>query len=247
MNDSAPLKHEEALSLLALAKEGDESAQEVLVKRNIALVKSIIKKYLNRGVDYDDLFQIGCLGLVKAIKNYDPSYQVRFSTYAVPMIAGEVKRYLRDDGMVKVSRSLKELAVKIAAAQEKLNLRFGREAGIMEIAEEIDADPGDIVMALEASRPHTSIYDPVYGDDSDACVMDKLASDEDCESGIVNKILLKELLSQLDPRERQLIMMRYFMNKTQSDTAKELGVSQVQVSRLESKILKKLREVAGEC
>ena len=229
MNDSAPLKHEEALRLLALAKEGDESAQELLVKRNIALVKSIIKKYLNRGVDYDDLFQIGCLGLVKAIKNYDPAYQVRFSTYAVPMIAGEVKRYLRDDGMVKVSRSLKELAIKVAAAQEKLNLRFGREAGIMEIAEETGADPGDIVMALEASRPHASIYDPVYGDDSDACVMDKLASDEDCESGIVNRILLKELLSQLDPRERQLIMMRYFMNKTQSDTAKELGVSQVQV------------------
>ena len=227
--------------------EGDESAQELLVKRNIALVKSIIKKYLNRGVDYDDLFQIGCLGLVKAIKNYDPAYQVRFSTYAVPMIAGEVKRYLRDDGMVKVSRSLKELAIKVAAAQEKLNLRFGREAGIMEIAEETGADPGDIVMALEASRPHASIYDPVYGDDSDACVMDKLASDEDCESGIVNRILLKELLSQLDPRERQLIMMRYFMNKTQSDTAKELGVSQVQVSRLESKILKKLRDVAGEC
>ncbi|MEE0681052.1 MAG: SigB/SigF/SigG family RNA polymerase sigma factor [Candidatus Gastranaerophilaceae bacterium] len=247
MNDSAPLKHEEALRLLALAKEGDESAQELLVKRNIALVKSIIKKYLNRGVDYDDLFQIGCLGLVKAIKNYDPAYQVRFSTYAVPMIAGEVKRYLRDDGMVKVSRSLKELAIKVAAAQEKLNLRFGREAGIMEIAEETGADPGDIVMALEASRPHASIYDPVYGDDSDACVMDKLASDEDCESGIVNRILLKELLSQLDPRERQLIMMRYFMNKTQSDTAKELGVSQVQVSRLESKILKKLRDVAGEC
>ncbi len=247
MNDSAPLKHEEALRLLALAKEGDESAQELLVKKNIALVKSIIKKYLNRGVDYDDLFQIGCLGLVKAIKNYDPAYQVRFSTYAVPMIAGEVKRYLRDDGMVKVSRSLKELAIKVAAAQEKLNLSLGREAGIMEIAEEIGADPGDIVMALEASRPHTSIYDPVYGDDSDACVMDKLASDEDCESGIVNKILLKELLSQLDPRERQLIMMRYFMNKTQSDTAKELGVSQVQVSRLESKILKKLRDVAGEC
>lgn len=247
MNDSAPLKHEEALRLLALAKEGDESAQELLVKRNIALVKSIIKKYLNRGVDYDDLFQIGCLGLVKAIKNYDPAYQVRFSTYAVPMIAGEVKRYLRDDGMVKVSRSLKELAIKVAAAQEKLNLRFGREAGIMEIAEETGADPGDIVMVLEASRPHASIYDPVYGDDSDACVMDKLASDEDCESGIVNRILLKELLSQLDPRERQLIMMRYFMNKTQSDTAKELGVSQVQVSRLESKILKKLRDVAGEC
>lgn len=247
MNDSAPLKHEEALRLLALAKKGDESAQELLVKRNIALVKSIIKKYLNRGVDYDDLFQIGCLGLVKAIKNYDPAYQVRFSTYAVPMIAGEVKRYLRDDGMVKVSRSLKELAIKVAAAQEKLNLRFGREAGIMEIAEETGADPGDIVMALEASRPHASIYDPVYGDDSDACVMDKLASDEDCESGIVNRILLKELLSQLDPRERQLIMMRYFMNKTQSDTAKELGVSQVQVSRLESKILKKLRDVAGEC
>lgn len=247
MNDSAPLKHEEALRLLALAKEGDESAKELLVKRNIALVKSIIKKYLNRGVDYDDLFQIGCLGLVKAIKNYDPAYQVRFSTYAVPMIAGEVKRYLRDDGMVKVSRSLKELAIKVAAAQEKLNLRFGREAGIMEIAEETGADPGDIVMALEASRPHASIYDPVYGDDSDACVMDKLASDEDCESGIVNRILLKELLSQLDPRERQLIMMRYFMNKTQSDTAKELGVSQVQVSRLESKILKKLRDVAGEC
>ena len=247
MNDSAPLKHEEALRLLALAKEGDESAQELLVKRNIALVKSIIKKYLNRGVDYDDLFQIGCLGLVKAIKNYDPAYQVRFSTYAVPMIAGEVKRYLRDDGMVKVSRSLKELAIKVAPAQEKLNLRFGREAGIMEIAEETGADPGDIVMALEASRPHASIYDPVYGDDSDACVMDKLASDEDCESGIVNRILLKELLSQLDPRERQRIMMRYFMNKTQSDTAKELGVSQVQVSRLESKILKKLRDVAGEC
>lgn len=244
MRDSAPLEHERTLELIKCAQAGDDEAQELLVVHNAALVKSIVKKYIGRGVDFDDLYQIGCLGLIKAIRNYDATYQVRFSTYAVPMIMGEVKRFLRDDGMIKVSRSLKELATHAAAAQEKLGLKLGREPTVNELAQDLGVEIDELIMAMEASRPHMSIYEPIYGDDSECSMLDKVKSQTNAESEIVNRVLLKELLGQLNTRERQLIMLRYFEDKTQGEIAKIFGVSQVQISRLEGKIIKKLRDAA---
>lgn len=246
MNDTSRLTYERTLELIPLAKAGDGEAMEELVRCNMALVRSIVKKYVNRGVEYDDLYQIGSMGLVKAVKNFDPAYNVRFSTYAVPMIAGEIKRYLRDDGMIKVSRSLKELAGKAAAAQVELSSSLGRDPGIQELAEYMGENPEEISMAMDASRPHISIYEPVYGDEGDALVMDKLTGSGDGDEDALDRILLQQLMSILEPREQKIIMLRYFRDKTQSEIAASMGISQVQVSRLESRIMKKLRERAEE-
>lgn len=246
MNDTSRLTYEHTMELIPLAKGGDVEAMEELVRCNMALVRSIVKKYVNRGVEYDDLYQIGSMGLVKAVKNFDPAYNVRFSTYAVPMIAGEIKRYLRDDGMIKVSRSLKELAGKAAAAQVELSSRLGRDPGIQELAEYMGENPEDISMAMDASRPHISIYEPVYGDEGDALVMDKLTGSSDGDDDALDRIMLQQLMSILEPREQKIIMLRYFRDKTQSEIAASMGISQVQVSRLESRIMKKLRERAAE-
>ena len=246
MNDASRLTYERTMELIPLAKGGDVDAMEELVRCNMALVRSIVKKYVNRGVEYDDLYQIGSMGLVKAVKNFDPAYNVRFSTYAVPMIAGEIKRYLRDDGMIKVSRSLKELAGKAAAAQVELSSRLGRDPGIQELAEYMGENPEDISMAMDASRPHISIYEPVYGDEGDALVMDKLTGSSDGDDDALDRIMLQQLMSILEPREQKIIMLRYFRDKTQSEIAASMGISQVQVSRLESRIMKKLRERAAE-
>lgn len=246
MNDTSRLTYERTMELIPLAKGGDVEAMEELVRCNMALVRSIVKKYVNRGVEYDDLYQIGSMGLVKAVKNFDPAYNVRFSTYAVPMIAGEIKRYLRDDGMIKVSRSLKELAGRAAAAQVVLSSRLGRDPGIQELAEYMGENPEDISMAMDASRPHISIYEPVYGDEGDALVMDKLTGSSDGDDDALDRILLQQLMSILEPREQKIIMLRYFRDKTQSEIAASMGISQVQVSRLESRIMKKLRERAAE-
>lgn len=246
MNDASRLTYERTMELIPLAKGGDCEAMEELVRCNMALVRSIVKKYVNRGVEYDDLYQIGSMGLVKAVKNFDPAYNVRFSTYAVPMIAGEIKRYLRDDGMVKVSRSLKELAGKVAAAQGELSSKLGRDPGIQELAEYMGEGPEEISMAMDASRPHISIYEPVYGDEGDALVMDKLTGSSDGDDDALDRILLQQLMSILEPREQKIIMLRYFRDKTQSEIAASMGISQVQVSRLESRIMKKLRDRAAE-
>ena len=246
MNDTSRLTYERTLELIPLAKAGDGEAMEELVRCNMALVRSIVKKYVNRGVEYDDLYQIGSMGLVKAVKNFDPAYNVRFSTYAVPMIAGEIKRYLRDDGMIKVSRSLKELAGKAAAAQVELSSSLGRDPGIQELAEYMGENPEEISMAMDASRPHISIYEPVYGDEGDALVMDKLTGSGDGDEDALDRIMLQQLMSILEPREQKIIMLRYFRDKTQSEIAASMGISQVQVSRLESRIMKKLRERAAE-
>jgi len=246
MNDTSRLTYERTMELIPLAKDGDVEAMDELVRCNMALVRSIVKKYVNRGVEYDDLYQIGSMGLVKAVKNFDPAYNVRFSTYAVPMIAGEIKRYLRDDGMIKVSRSLKELAGKAAAAQVELSSRLGRDPGIQELAEYMGENPEEISMAMDASRPHISIYEPVYGDEGDALVMDKLTGSSDGDDDALDRIMLQQLMSILEPREQKIIMLRYFRDKTQSEIAASMGISQVQVSRLESRIMKKLRERAAE-
>lgn len=244
MRESATLSHDETLELIALAQKGDEEAHQTLIVNNAALVKSIVKKFTNRGTEYDDLYQIGCLGLIKAIRHFDTQYNVRFSTYAVPMIAGEIKRFLRDDGMIKVSRSLKELAARAAAAQERLSRELGRDVGIAEIAESISEEAETVVMAMEAVRPHASIYEPAFGDDSDTLLIDRVGGEDSEANEAVNRVLLKELLHSLEPRERQIIMLRYFSDRTQGEIARTLGVSQVQVSRLENRILSKLRERA---
>lgn len=244
MGEGGALPHEETLDLIVRAQGGDEEAQERLVVCNAPLVRSIVRKFAGRGAEYEDLYQIGCLGLVKAIRNFDTGYHVRFSTYAVPMIAGEIKRFLRDDGMIKVSRSLKELAAKAASVQAALLAKTGQEPGVNQVAEAMGAEPEDIAMALEAVRPHISIYEPAFGEDSDPLVIDRVSAGEDGEEQALNRVLLKELLGILDARERQIILLRYFSDKTQSEIATMLGVSQVQVSRLESRILQKLREKA---
>jgi len=241
MDEREPLSHEETLALIALAQAGSEQAQERLVVCNTALVKSIVRRFLGKGCEYDDLFQIGCMGLVKAINNFDAGYGVRFSTYAVPMIAGEIKRFLRDDGIIKVSRSLRELAARAAAAREALLAQIGREPGILEIAGALGVEPEELTAALEAARPISSIYEPAYGADSDALLMDVVPAHEEELTGALDRVILKELLGELQPRDRTLIMMRYFLDKTQSETAKALGISQVQVSRLENKLLAAMR------
>jgi len=239
---SAVLERDEAMHLILLAQQGDEKAQEVLVEKNLALVKSIVRKFLGRGVEFEDLFQIGCMGLVKAIRNFNGSYNVQFSTYAVPMIAGEIKRFLRDDGMVKVSRSLKELAAKAAAAEENLKCSLGRDPAISEVAEAVGVSAEEVIFARDAARSCVSLNEPIYEEEG-AALIDRIAGEEET-GGIIDRILLKELLQQLEPRERQIIFLRYFKDQTQSQIAAQLGVSQVQVSRLESRILKKMRQQA---
>ncbi|MBC8532395.1 SigF/SigG family RNA polymerase sporulation sigma factor [Gehongia tenuis] len=247
MSREVLLTHEEAIALIKRAQQGDEEASETMVERNIALVKSIVKKFLNRGVDYDDLFQIGCLGLVKAVQNYDLQYNVRFSTYAVPMIAGEIKRFLRDDGMVKVSRSVKEQAFKILAVQEQMKKELGRDPTIQEVATRLEMEPEEAAVALESIRSPVSIFEPVNdggNSNSPVLMMDRIAED-DSGPQVIDRILLRELIAKLSPRERQIIILRFFKDQTQSQIARVLGVSQVQVSRLETKILSKMREAAG--
>lgn len=237
---SGLLSQEEVERLIELAHKGDKEAQETLVKGNIALVKSIVGKFIGRGAEFDDLYQVGCMGLVKAVNHFDSGYNVRFSTYAVPMIAGEIKRYLRDDGAVKVSRSLKELASRSAAAAEALKAKLGREPTVEEVAAAVGESPEDVAVAREASRACVSLHEPMFEDDS-ALLIDHVSTG-DREEELIDRLLLKELLDTLEPRERQIIFLRYFRDETQSEIAKKLGVSQVQVSRLESKIIRKLRE-----
>ena len=243
-DDRRLLTHEETLSLLERAQKGDEEAKEILVRKNIALVKSIVKKFLNRGHEYEDLFQLGSIGLLKAIQNYDPKYDVRFSTYAVPMIMGEIKRFLRDDGMIKVSRSLKELVVKSAAVRDQLKVQLGRDPSIQEIADAVGATPEEIVYAMDAVRTPASIHDIIYEDeDNPILIIDKIAENRSETDDAMERITLKELLSKLDKRERTIIIMRYFRDKTQSEIAEMLNISQVQVSRIEKKVLNKMREM----
>ena len=192
------------------AQQGDEKAKERLVEKNIALVKSLVKKFLNRGYEYEDLFQLGSIGLVKAIYNYNPSYNVRFSTYAVPMIIGEIKRFLRDDSMIKVSRSLKELVTKANAAKEYLKAELKREPTIQEIAENIESSPDEIIYAMEAVRAPTSIYDVIYEDDDNPILLiDKVSEEYSQEDEAMVRLTLKDLLSKLEKRERTIIVMRY--------------------------------------
>ena len=231
------------IALIKKSHQGDEKARAQLVEENAGLVWCIVKRFYNRGAEAEDLFQVGNIGLLKAIDKFDMSYEVKFSTYAVPMISGEIKRFLRDDGMIKVSRSLKELSYKAYLCQEKLQEALGREPTITEIAEYLEVDREELTMALDASGDIESLHTPIYQKEGQEIrLMDKLPEKEGGEEKILNHMLLQQLLEYLNKDERQLIYLRYFANQTQSQVGQELGISQVQVSRLEKKILKRLRE-----
>ena len=230
-------------TLIEKSHQGDEEARAQLVQENAGLVWCVVKRFLHRGAETEDLFQIGNIGLLKAIDKFDLSYEVKFSTYAVPMISGEIKRFLRDDGMIKVSRSLKELAYKSCACRERLQEAWGREPTITEIASELKVETEELLMAMDASSEIESLHKPIYQKEGQELrLMDKLPEQEEQEDRILDHMLLQELLTYLDKEERRLIYLRYFANQTQSQVGKELGISQVQVSRMEKKILKNLRE-----
>ena len=236
------LDHDYTISLIVQAQSGDEEAKNALIAHNYPLVKSVIRKFKNKGVDYDDLFQLGCVGFVKAINNFDTSYGVRFSTYAVPMIAGEVKRFLRDDGYIKVSRAVKSLSIQINKFINTLRLSGSDNIDLSLVAKHFNIDVQEVVFALDAARYPISLSEKSDDDDErGVSLIDKIAATNKAETQI-DHFILKELIKNLSPRERKIIIMRYYRDKTQSEIAAELGVSQVQVSRLENKILEKMKE-----
>ena len=232
------------IALIQKSHEGDKAAREQLVEENVGLIWCVVKRFYGRGLESEDLFQIGSIGLLKAIDKFDLSYDVKFSTYAVPMISGEIKRFLRDDGMIKVSRTLKELSYKIFQTREKLLDLLGREPTIEELADKMQIDKEEIVEALEAGSEVESIYKPIHQKEGNEIrLMDKLEEKEHREEKIQDHMLLQQLLGTLEKEERTLIYMRYFQDKTQSQVGKELGISQVQVSRMEKKIMENLRKI----
>ena len=233
--------------LLALAKNGDADAMNKLIEMNLPLVSSISKKFLNRGYDYEDIFQIGSIGLVKAINNFDLTYNVKFSTYAVPMIIGEIKRFLRDDGMIKVSRNVKSLARKVHFYKEILTKKLKRSPTIEELADYANVDKEEILFAIESSNSLQYLYDTIHQDDgAPVLLIDKLSEKGVDDGNIIERIALKEALRSLDNKARQIIMLRYFKDKTQVQVAKMLGISQVQVSRIEKKVLAEMRKKLEE-
>lgn len=241
------IKMEETAVLIQRAQDGDKEARETLIEENIGLVRHIVKRFLKRGCEPEDLFQIGCIGLMKAIDKFDLSFDVKFSTYAVPMIQGEVKRFLRDDGMVKVSRSLKENGYKVKLATDRLLYELGREPTLGEISEATGLSAEEIVTATEANVQVESIYKSVYQTDgNEIFLVDQLAGKDGIQGNLTGKILdrmlLTQLLDELGGDERRLIRLRYFDNKTQVEVARIFGISQVQVSRLEKKILLQMRK-----
>ncbi len=234
------------IALIKKSHEGDEKAREQLVEENVGLIWCVVKRFYGRGTDTEDLFQIGSIGLLKAIDKFDISYDVKFSTYAVPMISGEIKRFLRDDGMIKVSRSLKELSYKTYQAREQLIDTMGREPTIEELAECVGVDKEEIAEALEAGCEVESIYKPVMQKGGNEIrLLDKLVEKEAEEEKILNHMLITQLLETLNKEERQLIYLRYFQDKTQSAVGKLMGISQVQVSRMEKRIIERLRKESG--
>jgi len=234
---------EDTALLLQKAQGGDKVAREELIEKNLGLVHHTVRRFLGRGYEAEDLFQIGSIGLMKAIDKFDLQYDVKFSTYAVPMIQGEIKRFLRDDGMVKVSRTLKENGFKISIAMRELDQILGREPSLMEIAERTGLKTEEIVMALDANAEVESIYKAYYqSDGNETYLIDRIPEKEDVHEEVVNKLFINQLMDELEDKERQLIELRYFANKTQVETAGELGLTQVQVSRLEKKILIRLRQ-----
>lgn len=231
------------LALIIKSQQGDKKARDTVFEENTGLIYSVAKRFVGRGVEMEDLIQIGSIGLLKAVDHFNASFEVKFSTYAVPMIAGEIKRYLRDDGILKVSRSLKENCVRIYSAREKLEKELGREPVMEEIAQSAQLSVDEVVMSLESGAEVESLHKIIYqGDGNDISLMDRLQEKENGQDAALNRIFLDEILKKLDARERQLIYMRYFKDMTQTEIAAEMGISQVQVSRMEKRILKQLKD-----
>ncbi|MBP1949508.1 RNA polymerase sporulation sigma factor SigF [Virgibacillus litoralis] len=233
------LTDEQVKELIHKSQQGDKDARDTLVEKNMRLVWSVVQRFINRGYDPDDLFQIGSIGLIKSIDKFDLTYDVRFSTYAVPMIIGEIQRFIRDDGSIKVSRSLKEIGNKIRKKRDELTKDFGRSPTVLEIAEALDISSEEVVHAEEAAKSPHSIHETVFENDGDPITLLDQIADQDTKW--FDKLTLQEAIRGLNERERLIVYLRYYKDKTQSEVAERLGISQVQVSRLEKKILREMK------
>lgn len=234
--------HETTMQLIVCAQKGEEAAKERLITENTPLIKSIVKRYVGKGVEYNDLMQIASMGLLKAIYNFSIEFDVRFSTYAVPMIIGEIKRYIRDDGYIKVSRGVKTLSTKISRFVDDFKKNNRGEPTISDIAKEFNIDAGEVVFVMDSAKMPISLFEKADNtDEKGLCLMDKIPSNQK-EDDIINRVILKTIIKELTPKEKKIIILRYFRDFTQGDIAKLLGVSQVQISRLENKILTKIRK-----
>lgn len=237
------LKSSETQALLLRAKAGDKQAREELIAGNLRLVLSVIQRFANRGENADDLFQVGCIGLIKAIDNFNTDLDVKFSTYGVPMIVGEIRRYLRDNSTMRVSRAMRDTAYKVLQAKEAFMAQHQREPSIEEIAKILDVKREDVVTALDAILEPVSLYEPVYSDSGDTvCVMDQVKDNKNNDEMWVERIALKEAVGHLTERERKILSMRFFQGKTQMEVSAEIGISQAQVSRLEKNALRQIRK-----
>lgn len=234
----------ETAVLIRRAQAGEKEAREVLIEQNLGLVHHIVKRFAGRGYEMEDLFQIGVIGLMKAVDKFNVAFEVKFSTYAVPLITGEIKRFIRDDGMIKVSRTLKENGIRAKYAREKLSKEYGREPLLKEVAAEAALTEEEVILSMEANVQVESIYRSVYQNDgSEICMVDQLADEgKNEQERLLNQLVIHQLLTGLSEKEKQLIVLRYYQEKTQTEVAKMLGISQVQVSRLEKRILLGMRE-----
>lgn len=235
------------LALIGRAHQGDKEARDTIFEENTGLIYSVAKRFLGRGAEMEDLFQLGSIGLLKAVDRFDPSFEVKFSTYAVPMIAGEIRRFLRDDGMLKVSRSLKESCARVYRMREELEKRLGREPDMGELSEALHMPPEELAMTLESGMEVESISRPLpQSDGAELTLADRLPEKEDAHQRLIDRMFLEELLKTLEKEERQLIFLRYFQDQTQSAVGALMGISQVQVSRMEKRILNRLRALHGD-
>ena len=235
---------ENSIDSIKKAQKGDKDEMEKLIKNNQGLIWNIVKRFSNRGYEIEDLYQIGCIGFIKSIKRFDTSFEVKLSTYSVPYILGEIKRFIRDDGIVRVSRSIKELSVKINELKKFYIQKKGREISIDEIAKELKVDKEDIVIAIESGNAIQSLDENVNKENTgekDLSLIDKISNEKNEEEIITNKLVVKQLMSELNTRDREVILLRFFREKTQSEVASILGISQVQVSRIEKKILGEMK------
>ncbi len=237
------LKNDETQALLLRAKAGDQKAREELIAGNLRLVLSVIQRFTNRGENADDLFQVGCIGLIKAIDNFNTDLNVKFSTYGVPMIVGEIRRYLRDNSTMRVSRAMRDTAYKVLQAKERYMAQHQKEPTVEEIAKLLDIPREEVVFALDAILEPVSLYEPVYSDSGDnLCVMDQVKDNKNNDEAWVERIALKEAVGRLTDRERKILSMRFFQGKTQMEVSAEIGISQAQVSRLEKNALRQIRK-----
>ena len=240
------LKGEETMALLRRSKAGDQDARRQLIEGNLRLVLSVIQKFVGRGENADDLFQVGCIGLIKALDNFDTTLNVRFSTYAVPMIIGEIRRYLRDNNAIRVSRSLRDIAYKALKARDQLSEKLGREPNVSELAEALHLPREDVVFALEAIQDPVSLFEPVFNDGGDSLyIMDQITNERKPDNGWLDEIGVQDAMSRLNERERHILKLRFYQGRTQMEVASEIGISQAQVSRLEKNALVHMRKNMG--